>query len=77
VLPAHAATVKLQLLTDPPGATVLLDGERLGPAPVTIEVPRADRPGRLKARRKGYLPRSMLIPLAADGTFTIHLPRAD
>ncbi len=75
--PPPTVMVTLRVNTDPPGATVLLDGRRLGPAPVTIDVPREAREVKLKARKRGYLPRSIMIPLGTDGTWTIHLPSDD
>ena len=69
------AMITLRVTTVPPDATVLLDGERLGPAPITLKVPRESRTVPLKARKKGYKPRRIMIPLDADGAWTIELSR--
>lgn len=57
---------KLQLITDPAGAVVFIDGRRIpGNTPLTIETISAGIPHRLRVEAQGYLPLSREIKLAA------------
>ncbi|MCA9548406.1 MAG: PEGA domain-containing protein [Myxococcales bacterium] len=51
---------KLQLKSTPPGASVELDGERLGKTPLEIDVPTA-RKGQLHVTRPGFSTRTLRV----------------
>jgi eukaryotic-like serine/threonine-protein kinase len=67
------ALFKLVLTSQPSGATVLLDGERLGKTPITIERPISDGTGVLRLRYRGYQPRKLDIKRDADQTLDVRL----
>ncbi len=56
---------------------MVLDGERLGRTPLTVEVPRRPGPVWLKLRKRGYKPRKLEVDLGADVRWDLTLPRAD
>jgi len=72
--PAPPTVVTLHVVTDPPGATVVLDGVRLGTAPYTGEVPARDGLAWLKVRKSDRLPVKVHVSLARDVTWTVRLP---
>ncbi|MCA9679310.1 MAG: PEGA domain-containing protein, partial [Myxococcales bacterium] len=74
---AHAAarTIRLKIVTDPDDATVVLDGHRLGHAPLRLERPREPRTVPLKIRRRGYHTRILQVSLDADLDLTVELTR--
>jgi hypothetical protein len=55
--PAQVAdgTVLLEVTTEPVGATVVLDGVRLGVTPLTMRVPGGKAAAWLKVRKRGYI----------------------
>jgi hypothetical protein len=72
--PAVPTTIALHVITDPPGATVVLDGVRLGTAPFTGELPRRSELAWLKVRRSDRLPVRIQVPLDHDVDWTVRLP---
>ncbi len=71
------ARVTVHVTSEPDDATVILDGERLGRTPLTVEVPRRPGPVWLKLRKRGYKPRKLEVDLGADVRWDLTLPRAD
>jgi len=78
--PADVATapaggmIKLHVVSDPAGGTVVLDGVRLGTAPFDGTVPA--EPGKeatLKVRMHGYVAVKQTIQLDRDVTWNVHL----
>jgi serine/threonine-protein kinase len=70
-------TVLLTVTTDPPDATVVLDGVRLGRTPFTARVPSKIKPAWLKVRRHDYIAVKTRVSLERDVTWDVHLrPRA-
>jgi len=61
------------VVTDPPGATVVLDGVRLGTSPFTAEVPIKHGGAWLKVRKKHHLPVKIRVSLEADVTWNVEL----
>jgi len=72
--PVAPTTIALHVITDPPGATVVLDGVRLGTAPFTGELPRRSELAWLKVRRSDRLPVRIQVPLDHDVDWTVRLP---
>jgi hypothetical protein len=66
------ARVTLDVVTDPPGATVVLDGVRLGKAPYHAEVP-AKATAWLKVRRFDRIPVRIKVSLDRDVTWNVKL----
>jgi hypothetical protein len=63
--PAAPATVRLEVTTVPAGATVVLDGVRLGTTPLSMRVPA--RPGAwLKVRKRKYVAVKTRVSLEHD-----------
>ena len=56
----------IKITTDPPDATVLLDGQRLGHTPFSGTVASAPGTHKLKIRRRGYTTISLDVELSAD-----------
>ena len=73
-VPPPADRVMLHVVTDPPGATVVLDGVRLGTSPFTAEVPIKQGGAWLKVRKKHHLPVKIRVSLEADVTWDVTLP---
>lgn len=69
------ATVMLDVVTSPPDATVVLEGRRLGRAPLSLAVPRSTKPLVLKVRKTGYVPMRVVIPFEHDVTWRPALVR--
>jgi hypothetical protein len=64
----------LDVTTDPVGATVVLDGVRLGTAPFHAPVKRKAGTAWLKVRMHGRLPIKKAVTLDGDVSWTVHLP---
>lgn len=75
--PTETNTIKVHVTSSPDDATVMLDGERLGRTPLTVERPRQAGPVWLKVRKKGYSTRKIQVDLGADVTWDIRLPKSD
>ena len=63
--PAASATaeVSLEIVTNPPGAEILVDGKGRGRSPVAIVLPRGKQPVSLEVRRRGFVTlRQMVSP---------------
>ena len=67
-------TVMLTVTSDPPGATVVLDGVRLGTAPYRAPISLAHKLGWLKVRMVGRIPIKKQVSLDHDVEWTIALP---
>lgn len=71
--PAEANVVKLVIVSEPPGASIAVDGKELGPAPAIARV----KPGgfvEIRASMPGYLATHKLHKAAEkDGRFTVKL----
>ncbi len=59
---APIPTVKLTITSKPPGATVLVDGQSHGPAPVEVDVPRGTRPIVVEVLSGGRTARQTVVP---------------
>jgi serine/threonine protein kinase len=66
---------KVRIITNPPGATIAIDGAEFGPAPVTAALPDGARVV-VRAQLDGYDPGQREIAINADlGDVAIDLPR--
>jgi hypothetical protein len=69
--------VLLTVTTDPPDATVVLDGVRLGRTPFSARVPARSREAWLKVRRHAFIAVKTRVSLEHDVQWEVHLrPRA-
>ncbi len=68
-------TVTVRVETVPPGAVVLVDGERHGTSPLSIEVVRSERPVVVEARRAGRRPAARRLVPEEDADVVLHLSR--
>ena len=67
-----AQAVEVAIMTTPPGATVVVDGTPLGPAPHTVKL--NPGPHVIKATKSGYFPAEERVRLSAsDGARTVTL----
>lgn len=66
-----AADTQLSVLTEPPGADVLVDGVRLGTSPAALQI----RPGahRVEAKKSGYFPADAWVSTSALGPQEVRL----
>jgi eukaryotic-like serine/threonine-protein kinase len=71
--PPAPATVTIQVTSVPDGATVLLDGGRLGKTPVTATIPASDAEIVLKIRKRGHAPQKMVVPADRDVSWDVRL----
>ena len=76
--PPPSASNKIAFRVDstPRGATVTLNGKAIGKTPVTIQVPRARKPGQLKIALQGHLPVGRKIDLSRPVDMNVALERA-
>lgn len=74
--PATSTEVTLHVTTDPVGATVVLDGVRLGTTPFTGKVRLRSKPAWLKVRRRGSVATKMQLSLDRDVTWSVRLRAA-
>ncbi|HEY0484338.1 MAG TPA: serine/threonine-protein kinase [Kofleriaceae bacterium] len=73
---APPETIRLRLTTTPVGATVQLDGKRLGATPLDVELARLDGDGQLVISRDGFGDIRQRLDLRADRSFSVVLPPA-
>ena len=66
-------TIKLHVVSEPAGATVVLDGVRLGSAPLTADLPIVEREGWLKVRLPHYIATKIRVSLARDVEWNVKL----
>ncbi len=66
--------ITLHVISDPPGATVVLDGVRLGSAPYTATLPLRHASGWLKVRRSDRIPVKIRVSLEHDVSWNVRLP---
>jgi hypothetical protein len=71
--PAPPPTITLHVTTDPVGATVVLDGVRLGTAPYTATLPASHKNGWLKVRMQHYNAVRIQVPLESDVDWNVQL----
>jgi len=76
VAAASANEVTISVVTDPPGATVVLDGVRLGTTPYTGTVPAQKRDGWLKVRKRDHIAVKTKVDRAADIRWDVKLDAA-
>jgi hypothetical protein len=70
--PVSDGTVLLHVTTDPAGATVVLDGVRLGVTPLSMRVP--GKPAAwLKVRKRGYVAVRNRVSLQGDVDWDVPL----
>lgn len=69
---AAPATTAVNVVTTPPGATVLVDGEERGTSPVAVQLP-VGRPATVTARLTGYATATQEVTAAAEGQAPIEL----
>ncbi len=72
--PPPPATIQLHVVTDPPGATVVLDGVRLGSAPFTAALPVSGKAAWLKVRMPHHVPVKIQVSLEHDVSWNVRLP---
>jgi len=72
---AAPEVVTLRVTTDPDGATVLLDGTRLGTTPFVTTVPAGPREAILKVRKRGHRSRRISVTFDQDVTWDVQLRR--
>ncbi len=65
--------VTISVVTDPPGATVVLDGVRLGTTPYTGAVPATKRSGWLKVRKRNHVAVKTKVDRSTDIRWTVKL----
>ncbi|CAN5910006.1 hypothetical protein BH11MYX3_BH11MYX3_31090 [soil metagenome] len=70
---APATEITLHVTTEPVGATVVLDGVRLGTTPFTAKLPVRSKPAWLKVRRRGSIPTKTQVSLERDVTWSVQL----
>jgi hypothetical protein len=73
IKPAAPGHIMLDVVTDPPDATVVLDGVRLGRSPYHAEVV-AKPTAWLKVRKSDRIPVRVKVSLDHDYTWTVTLP---
>jgi hypothetical protein len=73
--PAQAVEIRLRIDSSPRGATVTLEGRRLGRTPIDTQVPSADRPGELELQLRGYRTARRSIARDRDGEVRVSLQR--
>ena len=71
-----AAKVRVQIDSTPPGATVAIDGRRLGVTPFTGELDRRDARAELELSLPGYQTAKRTVALGDDLVLTLPLDRA-
>jgi serine/threonine protein kinase len=71
----ETTTVRLHVTTQPEGATVVLDGQRLGVTPFTAEIPRKNGLGWLKVRMKKHRAVKTRVSLDGDVHWDVQLRR--
>jgi hypothetical protein len=67
-------TVRLRVTTTPAGATVELEGKRLGATPLDVELPRRDGEAQLVISRDGFTEVKQRLDLSDDSAVTLALP---
>jgi hypothetical protein len=65
--------VHLHLATTPAGASVELDGKRLGATPLDVELPRRDGEVQLVMSRDGFADLKQRVDLSADRSLSLTL----
>ncbi|CAN5909132.1 hypothetical protein BH11MYX2_BH11MYX2_30870 [soil metagenome] len=70
-----ATEVTLSVTSMPSGATVVLDGERLGVTPFTQKIARTDKPSFLKVRMVGYTAQRIVVKRGDDLTWRVALKK--
>ncbi|MCE9580465.1 MAG: PEGA domain-containing protein, partial [Deltaproteobacteria bacterium] len=71
--PPAPKTVRLRVTSEPSGATVVLDGERLGTTPFDATVPARTQPATLKVRMQGRIAKKTQVSLDTDVTWDVAL----
>ena len=77
VAPAPPATVMIDFITQPAGATVTRAGETvpLGVTPFVASLVRSDKMSRVRVELAGHVPQEIEVPLAASSSITIPMTR--
>lgn len=73
VVETRLAEIVLRVTTEPTGATVVLDGVRLGTTPYEAKLPTRAKPAWLKVRRKGSVATKIQVSLERDVTWDVRL----
>ena len=68
-----ADEIVLRVTTEPTGATVVLDGVRLGTTPYEAKLPTRVKPAWLKVRRRGSVATKIQVSLERDVTWDVRL----
>jgi serine/threonine-protein kinase len=71
----RSAKIHVRVTADPEDATVVLDGRRLGHAPIAIQRRRESRTVKVKVRRRGYVPRTFEVSFDSDVVLEVQLQR--
>lgn len=74
--PAASTEITLHVTTEPVGATVVLEGVRLGTTPFTARMPFRSKPAWLKVRRRGSVATKTQVVLDRDVTWFVRLRAA-
>ena len=72
---ASATDITIRVSSNPPGATVLLDGKKLGKTPLEVKMPHSSVTVELKIRRDGYASKRVNVTLDKDVEVTATLKR--
>jgi hypothetical protein len=70
------ATVRIAVDSRPPGATVMLDGERRGTTPYVGQLAHREAPVEIRLTLPGYLPATRKLATGADVALSVALDRA-
>lgn len=70
---AAPTEVSISVVTDPPGATVVLDGVRLGTTPFEGTVPAQKRDGWLKVRKRDHIAVKTKVDRSTDIRWDVKL----
>jgi serine/threonine protein kinase len=70
-----ADEITLSVASMPSGATVVLDGVRLGVTPLTQKIARSDKPSFLKVRRVGYVAQRIPVKRGANITWRVQMTK--
>ncbi len=73
--PAALAEIELTFRSQPPGATVLIEGEAVGKTPLTVKRPQSDAKARVELRLTGYRPVTREVAQSADETVEVPLKK--
>lgn len=74
--PPAASEVLIKVVSDPAGATLLVDGVEKGPTPIEVKLPRGDKAVELTLKREGYADAVEKVTPDENQRFRVSLTRA-